>query len=159
VEELDVAFDDVVIECHVIDYGPGGLLGLQRAFVYMELGLAPPSVEAGTAPPPAPDAVRAALRSMGVPAELARSPLAAGEGMEERAASVRALLQDAAGRAFGDSDGERLLARVLERGYLDPAPSHDVAADELNLSRAAYFRRLKQASERLSEYLSGTPSA
>jgi hypothetical protein len=79
--------------------------------------------------------------------------------MEERAASVRALLQDAAGRAFGDSDGERLLARVLERGYLDPATSHDVAADELNLSRAAYFRRLKQASERLSEYLSGTPSA
>jgi len=45
---------------------------------------------------------------------------------------------------------------VLTRGYLDPAPSHEVAADELNLSRAAYFRRLKQASERLAEYLAGT---
>ncbi len=61
--------------------------------------------------------------------------------------------------AFGEGENERLLARVLTRGYLDPAPSHEVAADELNLSRAAYFRRLKQASERLAEYLAGTPSA
>ena len=62
----------------------------------------------------------------------------------------------AARDAFGDADGERLLASVLTRGYLDPAPSHEVAANELNLSRAAYFRRLKQASERLAEYLAGT---
>jgi predicted DNA-binding protein (UPF0251 family) len=43
--------------------------------------------------------------------------------------------------------------RVLERGYLDPAASHEQAADELNLSRAAYFRRLKLASERLADVL------
>jgi len=34
-----------------------------------------------------------------------------------------------------------------------------VAANELNLSRAAYFRRLKQASERLAEFLAATPRA
>jgi predicted DNA-binding protein (UPF0251 family) len=32
-------------------------------------------------------------------------------------------------------------------------PSHEQAADELNLSRAAYLRRLKLASERLAEFL------
>jgi hypothetical protein len=37
--------------------------------------------------------------------------------------------------------------------YLDPASSHEQAAHELNLSRAAYFRRLKLASERVAEYL------
>ena len=42
---------------------------------------------------------------------------------------------------------------VLVRGYLDPAPSHEQAADELNLSRAAYFRRLKLACERLGQFL------
>jgi hypothetical protein len=45
------------------------------------------------------------------------------------------------------------MRRVLARGYLDPAPSHEQAADELNLSWAAYFRRLKLASERLAEFL------
>jgi len=109
--------------------------------------------------PVEPEAVRDALRSLGVPAELARSPLATGEGIEARAASVRAMLEAGTKGAFGEGENERLLARVLTRGYLDPAPSHEVAADELNLSRAAYFRRLKQASERLAEYLAGTPSA
>jgi hypothetical protein len=43
---------------------------------------------------------------------------------------------------------------VLVRGYLDPAPSHELAAKELNLSRAAYFRRLKQAVARIAAHLS-----
>jgi hypothetical protein len=107
----------------------------------------------------APEAVRDALRSLAVPADLARSPLATGTGIEERAASVRALLEEGTLNAFGDAENERLLARVLTRGYLDAAPSHEVAADELNLSRAAYFRRLKQASERLAEYLAGTAAS
>ncbi|HWM86298.1 MAG TPA: hypothetical protein VNO33_10685, partial [Kofleriaceae bacterium] len=153
IEELDVHVGDGEFQCHVIDYGEGGLLGLQRSFVYMELGLPAPAPR----PPVDPVAVRDALRSLAAPAELARSPLATGEGIEARAASVRALLESGAERAFGDADNERLLASVLRRGYLDPAPSHEVAADELNLSRAAYFRRLKQASERLAEYLAAAP--
>jgi hypothetical protein len=100
------------------------------------------------------DVVRDALRNLRVPAELARSELARGDGVEARAASVRAQLEDAAAKAFGDSENEALLRRVLTRGYLEPAPSHEAAADELNLSRAAYFRRLKLASERLAEYMS-----
>ena len=163
--ELDVNFGESSFQCHLIDYGVDGLLGLQRDFVYMELGLPSPAAAASTdAPEPAapvsaePEAVRDALRSLGVPAELARSPLAMGEGIEARAASVRALLESGARNAFGEGENERLLARVLNRGYLDPAPSHEVAADQLNLSRAAYFRRLKQASERLAEYLAGAPS-
>ena len=42
VSELDVHVGDAEFQCHVIDYGEGGLLGLQRAFVYMELGLPAP---------------------------------------------------------------------------------------------------------------------
>jgi hypothetical protein len=151
-------------ECHVLDHGEGGLLGAQRDVVYLELGLTPPgswdpgAPAAGSAPAAAaadPEVVRDALRNLRVPHALAQSPLAQGDGVEARAASVRALLEDAAERAFGDTENERLLQRVLVRGYLDPAPSHEQAADELNLSRAAYFRRLKLASERLAEFLAG----
>ncbi len=42
---------------------------------------------------------------------------------------------------------------MLTRGYLDPAPSHEQAADELALSRAAYFRRLRAAAERVAALL------
>jgi predicted ATPase len=100
-----------------------------------------------------PDAVRDALRCLHVPSELARSPLARGDGIAQRAASVRRLIREAAEHAFGDSHDERLLRRVLVRGYLDPAPSHELAAAELHVSRATYFRRLKVASERVTAYV------
>ena len=89
--------------------------------------------------------VRQALRDLGVPSRLAANELASGEALEQRAESVRARLADATEHAFGETADERLLRRVLVRGYLDPAPSHELAAKELNLSRAAYFRRLKKA--------------
>lgn len=157
VPELDYEVAGRPTECHVIDYGPGGLLGAQRALIYAELGLAPP-VEPGepSAVPAAPfdvEDVREALRNLRVPHRLAESPLARGASQEERAASVRALIEDAAARAFGETPNEELLARVLVRGYLDPAASHEQAADELALSRAAYFRRLRAAAERVAAYL------
>lgn len=164
-EELDVeGYGHKRVECWLVDYGPGGLLGAQRDMIYLELGMAPPGA-AGPPPaaapsrpasPPAPadaEVVRDALRNLRLPHALAQSPLASGEGVEERATAVRALLEDAAARAFGDTESERLMRRVLERGYLDPAASHEQAAEELNLSRAAYFRRLKLASERLADVL------
>ena len=43
-------------ECHVLDYGPGGLLGAQRDLVLRELGVAPPALDV--------DAVREALRNL-----------------------------------------------------------------------------------------------
>ena len=41
--ELDLEFGARRIECHRIDYGPGGLLAAQRAVVYSELGLPRPA--------------------------------------------------------------------------------------------------------------------
>jgi AAA ATPase domain len=149
VPELDLELAGVEVECHLLDYGPGGLLGAQRDVVYAEAGLRPPHT-----PPIDVEVVRQALRDLSVPSRLAASELASGDGLEERAESVRARLADAAEHAFGETAGERLLRRVLVRGYLDPAPSHELAAKELNLSRAAYFRRLKTAVERLAAHLS-----
>jgi hypothetical protein len=99
------------------------------------------------------DVVREALRSLHQPLELAASPLASGATTEERAASVRAEIEDAVANAFGDSPDEQLLRRIVQRGYLDPSGSHELAADELHVSRATYFRRLRSASQRVAEYL------
>jgi hypothetical protein len=158
IQELDAKLGDKTVECHLVDYGPSGLLGMQRAVVYMELGITPPGAGDGEEPPEQSaidaESVREALRNLRVPHELSRSPLARGDGVEARARSVRDLMAEAAQSAFGETDNERLLQRVLVRGYIDPAPSHEAAADELNLSRAAYFRRLKLASERVAEYVS-----
>ncbi|MBI5103829.1 MAG: hypothetical protein HZB46_02345 [Solirubrobacterales bacterium] len=155
-EHLDFRFDDKVIECHLVDHTADGLLGGVRAAVYGELGLTPPAHEEQSAGPAVPitiDVVRDALRNLHHPLELAASPLARGETPEERAASVRAEVEDALNGAFGGSPDEQLLRRVVERGYLDPAASHELAADELHVSRATYFRRLRTASQRVADYL------
>ena len=115
--------------------------------------------QAGREPPAELAAVREALRNFRVPHELARSPLARGNDPQERAESVRRLLRDAAEHAFGDSANEKLLRSVLIKGYLDPAPSHEHAAMRLSLSRAAYFRRLRTAVERVAEHVAGHPPA
>jgi hypothetical protein len=149
---LDLELPTRRIECHRVDYGPGGLFAAQRAVVYAELGLANPQN-----PPPAVglnvDAVRDALRNYRLPHELAQSPLAVGTSPEERVESVRRRLREAVESAFGETENERLLKRVLVRGYLEPVSSHEQAAHEISLSRAAYFRRLRTAAERVAEHL------
>jgi len=151
-QELDIQLGAIRIECHRIDYGPGGLIAALRRVVYRELGLPPPAE---------PDdlrvdveAVRDALRSFNVPSKLAQSPLAGPGTVQERAESVRRRLIEAAEVAFGTSESEQLLRRVLVLGYLHPAQNHARAALDLSMSRASYFRRLKLASERLAEQLS-----
>ena len=151
--ELELVLGEARIECHRIDYGPGGLTAAERAVVYLELGLPDPRSPEDARP--GLEAVRDALRNFRVPAELARSPLGRGSTVEERAESVRAILRGAVERAFGDTENERLLKRVLVRGYLEPSAGHEQAAEELHLSRAAYFRRLRVSTERLAEYLGG----
>jgi hypothetical protein len=150
--ELDFEIASHRLQCHRVDSGPGGLIAAVRALVYAELGLPPPRADEEPASFDS-DAVREALRNFRIPHELARSPLATGDSPDERAESVRELLRDAADRAFGDNENEKLLRRVLLRGYLEPAPSHEQAAIDLSLSRAAYFRRLRTAAERVAEYL------
>jgi hypothetical protein len=155
-QDLDVHLDGVDIQCYRLDYGPGGLFALVRDQIYAELGLPPP----GHAPPvhrPAADleTVREIVRNFRVPRELARSPLASGGTVAERAESVRRLVRAAVAEAFGDSENEKLLRDVLIAGYLEPLRSHEEAASRLLMSRAAYFRRLRTAVERLAEHLSG----
>ena len=42
VPELDVRIGPKTIECHIVDFGPGGVLGPQREIVYRELGFCAP---------------------------------------------------------------------------------------------------------------------
>lgn len=153
--DLDAEIGGQQVHCYRLDYGPAGLLDHLRDAVYSELGLLAP------APPPGPavdlETVREVLKNFRVPRELARSPLAAGTTVQERAESVRRLVRDGARQAFGDSETEKLLHSVLVFGYLDPLRSHEEAASRLCLSRAAYFRRLRTAVERLAEYLAAAP--
>lgn len=155
VRALDAYFDDREIQCYRLDYGPGGLFALVRDQIYAELGLPPPGQQARPAQLPTADleTVREILKNFRVPRELARSPLARGETVAERAESVRKLIRAAAGEAFGDSENEKLLRSVLVAGYLEPMRSHEEAASRLLMSRAAYFRRLRTAVERLAEHM------
>jgi hypothetical protein len=148
IDELVVERAGVRVECHHLDYGPGGLLAFQHAEVYRELGLPPPAAL------PTVEDVRQALRQLDSPALLARGPLAPTTGtVTERAAAVRARLEQAVEQALGDSQDDRELREVLVRGYLHPGASHDRAAADLRLSRAAYFRRLRAAVARVAAHI------
>jgi hypothetical protein len=147
---LDAHAGGRVIECHVLDHGPGGVIGLVRAQVHREAGVAAaaPASEHATA-----DDVREALRRAHQPPALAASPLARGTEPGERAASVRALLDRAVVEAFGPGPDEELLRQVLRRGYLDEDANHERAMREVHVSRATYFRRLREASDRVAEWV------
>jgi hypothetical protein len=106
--------------------------------------------------------VRSALRNYDRPSVLASSPLAAGATSLQRATSVRALLDQAVESAFGTSSDECLQREAVVLGYLDPTLTHEAAAHALHLSRASYFRRLRQAVERVAEWVildAGFPAA
>jgi hypothetical protein len=151
VPELDVRDGERVVQCHLLDHGPGGLLDSVRALVYRDLGLpAPAPADRGEE---SADLVRDALRAFHDPVALAASPLAVGATAAERAAAVRGLLRTAAAGAFGDSEDERLLRATIERGYLDPHGGHERAALDLHVSRTTYFRRLATATSRVARYL------
>ncbi len=155
VPELDVVIGDEPVECHVIDWGPGGLIAAQREHLYRELGLAPPP-RSSDAVVVSVEEVREALRNLHEPVKLARSPLAGGDSVRERAESVRKALAEAVEGAFGDAPGEALTKTVLRRGYLEREASHEAVAEALHMSRAAYFRRLRRGCERVARYLSAS---
>lgn len=152
IPQLAVHLDGRRLECHLIDHGPSGMIGQLRQVLYGELRVPTSSIDLA-------DAVREALRDLHRPPALATSPLASGATLDERVASTRALITRAVETAFGDTPQERLLRAVLERGYLDPQTTHEQAAVELSLSRTAYFRRLRQASERVAAWIAERPRA
>jgi len=156
--DLDVCLGGDVVQCYRLDYGEGGLFTYMRDQIYGELGL--PAPVPVSLPVADLEAVRDILKNFRVPRELARSPLAQGSSVPERAESVQRLVWKAAAEAFGDSETEKLLRSVLIAGYLEPMRSHEEAASKLLLSRAAYFRRLRTAVERLAEYMAaaGAPA-
>ena len=83
-----------------------------------------------------------------------RGPLAPATGtLEERAAAVRARIEQAVDEEFGESAEDRELREALIRTYLDPAASPEQAAAELHLSRAAYLRRLRAAVARVAAHI------
>jgi hypothetical protein len=156
VPELDATIGGRPHECHLLDHGPGGIIGGQRNTVYWELGLPTPEPDkrpSGVAPSVTHASVKALARHLDRPLELAASPLARGGSPEERAESVRELFREAVDGAFGESADEQFLRTIAERGCLTRAVGHEALADELNVSRATYFRRLRQASERLADFI------
>jgi hypothetical protein len=156
-DQLEVSIGPVRIECHLVDYGPDGLLGAQRDLVYRELGLTPPPPGNGAAD--VTTVVREALRNLDRPYALAASELATGDTLQARAASVRELLDEALDQAFGATAAEQLTRQALILGYIDRAPSHELAAKQLSLSRAAYFRRLKRGIDQIAGYVAAKRAA
>ena len=112
-----------------------------------------PQVFGSAIEPLSADVVRFLLRNFHNPTILAASQLARGSEVAERAESVRQLFRDLIDRAFGHSTAERALRRVLEVGYLEPDGGHARAMRRLHLSRTTYFRRLREATDRLTARL------
>jgi len=135
------------------DDGDDGLVSAPapgRRFVRPGQGT-PPADPDGHAPVTADD-VRLALRRYHRPLDLAASPMAPAVGTPaERATAVRTELDRAVRDGFGDSIDERLLAETIRRGYFDPNGGHERAALDLNVSRATYFRKLREACDRVAD--------
>jgi hypothetical protein len=148
VPELDWNSDGHAMCAYWIDYGPGGLHAHQRDIVYRELGLPAPGADGVT-----PDDVREALESFMVSSVLARSPLATGVGVDRRADSVRTTLRAAVAGAFGAGAHEQQLRTILRKRYLEPGETPDATARTLALSRATYYRRLREAAARVADHL------
>jgi hypothetical protein len=105
------------------------------------------------------DAVRQALRDLKEPALLAHNPLQRArlvrdrvEGENPNPAALAALLREAIDSLRSQPrDDKRLLA--IERTYVNPAPSQEIAADLLGLPFSTYRRHLTQGVERIVAWL------
>lgn len=146
VPELDVLAYGMNLECHVVDFGPRGVLGAQRDWVYRETGAAPPT---GV---PAAEPVDL-LRLLRDPAAMVHGPRWLGDRPSEKMASARALVSQAM-TVFGPSRSDVLAREIIELAYLTEAEPHEAIARRLSLSRSAYFRRLQAATARIADELS-----
>jgi hypothetical protein len=126
--------------CWVLDHGQSGMLGQVRDVIRAEAGAAVPDADRRRDEDlhrAALDAVRAAAR----PAGLARTPF------------TRDDVDAAVAAAFGDNGEDDMLRRVVELADLDPDVSHDQAMARLAVSRATYYRHLRQARARVASAL------
>jgi len=145
VSELDLFAHGMTLECHIVDFGPRGVLGAQRDWVYRETGAVPPDKSRAAEPIDL-------LRLLRDPSALAHAPAWLGERPSEKMATARALVADALS-TFGPSRADALAREIIELAYLHEAEPHEVIARRLNVSRSAYFRRLQAATARVADEL------
>ena len=141
VPELDLFAYGMSLECHVVDFGPRGLLGFQRDWIYRESGAVPPA-ESGE-----PDPGRL-IRLLRDPNGLAHGPEWLGRTPSERLENLRETVRGALA-VFGDSRDDVLARAIIEAAYLGDGASHETIARRFHLSRSAYFRRLQAATGRI----------
>jgi hypothetical protein len=147
VPELDISYGGRVRQCHVLTYGPRGLVGQLQGLVHMEQSV--PLDLSDTLGVSEVD-VRRALRDFHDPAGLAANPLGRVFGVGQRADRLRDMLERSVREGFGESASERGLRHLVERTYIDPSGGHQLAMMEANLSRTSYYRRLAQAVHRVT---------
>ena len=146
IAELDVVAGGMDLQCHLIDFGPQGVLAFQRDWVYRESGAAPPRL---VEPDEDPSQLIRLLRD---PAALAHGPSWLGTVPSERVERLRELVRASLG-VFGSSADDRLAHTIITAAYLDEPAAHESIARRLHLSRSAYFRRLQAATTRLGDEL------
>lgn len=140
VPELDLFAHGMSLECHIVDMGPGGLIGRQRDWIYRETGSQPPTTAGDV------DAAEL-LKWLRSPATLADGPHWLGSSPYERWITLRSIGEDALD-VFGPSADDVLARSIIVAAYLSDNRSHEAVARDLHLSRSAYFRRLHAASAR-----------
>jgi hypothetical protein len=143
VPELDMRGHGMELACHVVDFGPGGLIGFQRDWIYRETGSAVPI----DAPDGDPGRL---LRMLRDPSGLAHGPVWLGDTPAERLANLRRRVT-AALDVFGNHHDDQLARAIIETAFLGDASPHEAIARQLHLSRSAYFRRLNAATARVGE--------
>ncbi len=142
---LDLDAYGMQLECHVVDFGVGGLLAFQRDWIYRESGAVPPN-DAG-----APDPGRL-IRMLRDPNGLGLGPDWLGASPSERLDNLRSMVT-AALAVFGAHRDDQLAKSIIEAAYLGDGASHEVIARRFHLSRSAYFRRLQSATSRVGDEL------
>jgi hypothetical protein len=100
-----------------------------------------------------------AVRDYAFHARLATSPLGRDLAPDVRVAGIRALIDGAVDRTFGDGHADLALREVLRAGYLEPSTQHERAAYELHLSRSTYYRKLRAALDRVAGHVAESLAA
>lgn len=145
IPELDVVAGGMNLQCHLIDFGPQGVLAFQRDWVYRETGVLPPRQVDDDDP-------AQLVRMLRDPAALTHGPAWLGSIPSERLDRLRELVSDSL-QVFSQSADDRLAVTIINAAYLDDLASHETIARRLHLSRSAYFRRLQAATTRLGDEL------
>lgn len=146
IAELRRSDDERELETIMADFGADGVVGQLYGMILAEQQAEAPSGVTGSSGL----ALLAAVRAFQDDDALASSHLAPANGtVAERAAAVRARVQQGLADAFGSSDADQLLRQAIERTYLDPDGGHGIAQRELHMSRSSFYRHLQKARQQL----------